>query len=135
MSASSAWPCLVLRRYFLSQMSTDAGCIGMSCFVSVATASSLAVLMFVCAPVLVPVRRCRLRVVPAHRRGGDDAAARARHAARNRIGLPAPPSPRLPGADLSSPASAAKHKAWAYLANPTTRCSGDAGIDLSQPPG
>src|SRR5690606_41906127 len=75
LSASSAWPCLVLRRYFLCQMSTDAGCIGMSCFVSVATASSLAVLMFVCAPVLVPVRRCRLRVVPAHRRGGDDAAA------------------------------------------------------------
>src|SRR5690606_25312488 len=30
MSASTGWPALVLSRYFLSQMSADAGCIGIS---------------------------------------------------------------------------------------------------------
>ena len=49
MSASTATPCLVLRRYFLSQMSCDAGCIGISSVVRlrhrVLTASRRTVLM------------------------------------------------------------------------------------------
>src|SRR5690606_29508207 len=50
MSSSTASPALVLRRYFLSQMSSDAGCRGMSLTVSIFTASRRAVLMPVLSP-------------------------------------------------------------------------------------
>src|SRR3546814_14513500 len=59
MSASTASPALVLRRYFLSQMSAEAGCIGMSLVVVFFTASRRTLLMLVGSPC------CSLaRVVP-----------------------------------------------------------------------
>src|SRR5690606_33673427 len=60
MSASSASPCLVFKRYFLSQMSTDAGCIGTSWSVPAIvflTASSRTVLMLLPSPSSCPVVR------------------------------------------------------------------------------
>src|SRR5690606_14973830 len=50
MSPSIASPCLVVRRYFLSQMSRDAGCKGMSTALSCLTASRRTVLMLCFAP-------------------------------------------------------------------------------------
>ncbi len=53
MSASSSTPCLVFRRYFLSQMSSDAGCIGISWSVPAMvflTASRRTVLMLLPSP-------------------------------------------------------------------------------------
>src|SRR5688572_17722128 len=56
MSASTAWPALVFSRYFLSQMSWEAGCIGISpslrarSAVAVLTASRRTVLMPVLSP-------------------------------------------------------------------------------------
>ena len=63
MSASIASPVLVFSRYFLSQMSWDAGCIGISASwqsVSIFTASRRTVLMPVLSPVMAPVARRRL---------------------------------------------------------------------------
>src|SRR6478672_2686855 len=85
MSASSATPCLVFRRYFLSQMSSDAGCIGMSCFGSVATASNLTVLMPDDSPVLL--------------RGCGMAATRLSMGRRQRI-----PPATMPAARYAQPA-------------------------------
>src|SRR5688572_27463078 len=66
MSASIAWPALVFSRYFLSQISADAGCIGISCSVSILTASRRTVLMLLhllvvagSCPVLVVVDQLR----------------------------------------------------------------------------
>ena len=53
MSASMASPDLVFSRYFLSQMSWDAGYIGISLSTSILTASRRTVLMLLPSPVSV----------------------------------------------------------------------------------
>src|SRR5207342_683526 len=67
MSASTASPDLVLRRYFLSQMSCDAGCIGISLSRLVSVMPDMSVLTASRRTVLIPILLLSFvaRVVPA----------------------------------------------------------------------
>src|SRR4249919_3424 len=66
MSASTASPDLVLRRYFLSQMSCDAGCIGISLSRLVSVMPDMSVLTASRRTVLIPILLLSFvaRVVP-----------------------------------------------------------------------
>src|SRR6478735_12743945 len=111
MSASIASPDFVFSRYFLSQMSAEAGCIGISCAaLSILTASRRTVLMLL--HLLVVAGSCPVLIVLS---GGDRVAPVPRKQAGNATPWAYPSPPSNAGFPLTQPGFRSRYRLCSWM--------------------